>query len=94
LRSLDLRACCKVWAVEVKAARGVGGTLAYTLSIISVTAARALRYPLRIHIRLYSTTQVSRKIATETGGFRRRFKPPFSQDSKPSHPARHGPWQA
>ena len=53
MRSLNLSACCKVWAVEVKAARGVEGTLAYTISIISVTAARALRYSLRIRIRLY-----------------------------------------
>jgi hypothetical protein len=45
----------------------------------------------RRFINLYRTTQVSGKIAAETGGFRRRFKPPFSQDAKPSHPARHGP---
>jgi hypothetical protein len=53
LKSLNLSACSKVWAIEVKAARSVEGTLAYTISIISVTAARAHRYPLRIRIRLY-----------------------------------------
>jgi hypothetical protein len=30
---------------------------------------------------------ITGKIAAETGGFRRRFKPPFSQDAEPSHPA-------
>jgi hypothetical protein len=30
----------------------------------------------------YTPTQVSGKMAAETGGFRRRFKPPFSQDAK------------
>jgi hypothetical protein len=36
---------------------------------------------------LYNSTQVSGKIAAETGGFRRRFKPPFSLDAKPSQNA-------
>jgi hypothetical protein len=36
---------------------------------------------------LYTSTQVSEKMAAETGDFRRRFKPPVSQDAKPSHPA-------
>src|SRR2546423_1268300 len=36
--------------------------------------------------RIYSPTQVSGKMAAETGGFRRRFKPPFSQNAKPRHP--------
>jgi hypothetical protein len=34
----------------------------------------------------YSPTKVSGKVAAETGGFRRRFRPPFSQDAKPSRP--------
>ena len=38
-------------------------------------------------LQVYSSTQVSGKIVAETGGFQRRFKPPFSQDAKPSHPA-------
>jgi hypothetical protein len=43
---------------------------------------------------LYSPTQVSGKIAAETGTLQRRFKPPFSQDAKPTHPASITPWQA
>src|SRR5271170_914813 len=37
--------------------------------------------------RLYTTTQVSGKNSSRTGGFRRRFKPPVSQNAKPNRPA-------
>jgi hypothetical protein len=44
-----------------------------TLLLLEVTVV-CTRCHVKIELEVYSTTQVSGKIAAETGGFRRRFK--------------------